>query len=85
MQLNGQGNRINKKIENPHKWYGTTVQYIIRREEYMGYAVSFKTTKKSFKEKKRYANDRKKWVFFENAHDPIVTKEQEELKKKSIS
>ena len=37
------GNRRNNKFEDPYRWWGTTVSYILARVEYMGHTVNFKT------------------------------------------
>ena len=39
----GVGNRRNNKFEDPYRWWGTTVSYILARVEYMGHTVNFKT------------------------------------------
>ena len=39
----GVGNRRNSKFEDPYRWWGTTVSYILARVEYMGHTVNFKT------------------------------------------
>ena len=39
----GAGNRRNNKFEDPYRWWGTTVSYILARVEYMGHTVNFKT------------------------------------------
>ena len=40
---------------------------------YLGYTVNFKTTKKSYKSKKKIKNPESEWVIFENTHEPIWT------------
>ena len=44
-----------------------------RWREYLGHTVNFKTTKKSYKSKKRIQNPESEWVIFENTHEPIWT------------
>ena len=39
----GVGNCRNSKFEDPYRWWGTTVSYILARVEYMGHTVNFKT------------------------------------------
>ena len=41
----GVGNRRNSKFEDPYRWWGTTVSYILARVEYMGHTVNFKTSR----------------------------------------
>ena len=38
----------------------------------MGHTVNFKTTKQSFKSKKKLWNDPSEWVIFENTQEPII-------------
>lgn len=40
---------------------------------YLGHTVNFKTTKKSYKCKKKIKNPESEWVIFENTHEPIWT------------
>lgn len=40
---------------------------------YLGHTVNFKTTKKSYKSKKKIKNPESEWVIFENTHEPIWT------------
>ena len=44
-----------------------------RWREYLGHTVHFKTTKKSYKSKKKIQNPESEWVIFENTHEPIWT------------
>lgn len=44
-----------------------------RWREYLGHTVNFKTTKKSYKSKKKIKNPESEWVIFENTHEPIWT------------
>ena len=55
------------------------MQYIVRREEYLGHTVNFKTIKPSFKDKRRYANKKENWIIFENTHEAIIEKETREI------
>ncbi|WP_429862073.1 recombinase family protein [Enterococcus faecalis] len=79
MAMNGYGNRVNKEFDNPYRWWGTTVQYIVRREEYLGHTVNFKTIIPSFKDKRRYTNKKENWTIFENTHEAIIDKETWEI------
>lgn len=49
----GVGNRVNKDFDDPYRWWGTSVSYLLEREEYMGHTVNFKTYKNSYKSKPR--------------------------------
>ncbi len=64
-----------KKQDDPYGWNASTVAHILDRwREYLGHTVNFKTTKKSYKSKKKIQNPESEWVIFENTHEPIWTK-----------
>lgn len=58
-------------MSRPHDWYGHTVRTIIAKPEYMGHTVNFRTSKKSYKDK-RVKNAPEDWLIFENTHKAIV-------------
>ncbi len=63
-----------KKQDDPYSWNASTVAHILDRwREYLGHTVNFKTTKKSYKSKKKIQNPESEWVIFENTHEPIWT------------
>ncbi len=63
-----------KKQGDPYGWDNTTIAGIMDRwREYLGHTVNFKTTKKSYKSKKKIINPESEWVIFENTHEPIWT------------
>ena len=74
----GVGNRRNSKFEDPYRWWGTTVSYILARVEYMGHTVNFRSSKKSYRDK-RVKNDPSDWLIFENTHEAIVDPETWQL------
>jgi DNA invertase Pin-like site-specific DNA recombinase len=76
------GNRRYCTFENPYRWWGTTVIYIISRREYTGDMVNFKTYRRTFREKRRYKRDQSEWQIFEGKHEPIISREQWELAQK---
>ena len=43
-----------------------------REVHYCGDILNFKTYSKSYKNKKRLANDRENWVIFQDVHEPII-------------
>lgn len=66
-------NRPGKKCpEYPYKWNSSTVLSILELQEYCGDVLNFKTYSKSYKNKKRYANDRENWAIFKEVHEPII-------------
>lgn len=62
----------NKPPVSPYKWTNETVSRILERLDYLGHTVNFKTTKQSFKSKKKLWNDPSEWVIFENTQEPII-------------
>ena len=70
-----------KTSENPfqpYDWYGCTVSDILSKPEYMGHTVNFRTSSKSYRDK-RVRNDSEDWVVFENTHEPIIDPETWQL------
>ena len=70
----GVGNRRNSKFEDPYRWWGTTVSYILARVEYMGHTVNFKTFKTCYRDKHRKQAPKEDWKIFENTHEAIIDK-----------
>ena len=62
----------NKPTADPYKWTNETVSRILERVDYLGHTVNFKTTKQSYKSKKKIWNDPADWVIFENTQPPII-------------
>ena len=63
-----------KPQDDPYGWNASTVAHILDRwREYLGHTVNFKTTKKSYKSKKKNQKPESEWVIFENTHEPIWT------------
>ena len=63
-----------KKQGDPYAWDNTTIAHIMDNwRVYLGHTVNFKTTKKSYKSKKKIHNPESEWVIFENTHEPIWT------------
>lgn len=61
--------------DDPCGWSGPTVAKILEQKEYLGHTVNFKTTRKSFKNKKIIHNPEEKQVVFENTHEAIIDPE----------
>lgn len=62
----------NKPTADPYKWTNETVSRILERIEYLGHTVNFKTSKPSFKSKKKVWNDPSEWAIFEKTQEPII-------------
>lgn len=53
-------------------WQHRTVVGILECPEYLGHTVNFKTTTKSYRDKRKIQNDPKDWAVFKNTHEPII-------------
>ena len=60
------------KLRGPYMWNSSTITHILSLQEYCGDILNFKTYSKSYKNKKRLANDRENWVIFQDVHEPIL-------------
>ena len=69
---NGRGSRKNTvDTSRPYDWYGFTVSSMLTKPEYMGHTVNFRSSKKSYRDK-RVKNDPSDWLIFENTHEAII-------------
>lgn len=59
-------------LRGPYMWNSSTITHILSLQEYCGDILNFKTYSKSYKNKKRLANDRENCVIFQDVHDPII-------------
>ena len=79
-------NRGGKKTNtNPYKWSHTSVEGILKKQEYCGDVINFKTYSKSYKNRKRRENPKENWMIFKDVHEPIVDRETFETVQKLIS
>ena len=60
------------KLRGPYMWNSSTITHILSLQEYCGDILNFKTYSKSYKNKKRLANDRENWVIFQDVHEAII-------------
>jgi len=67
----GQGLNKSKTFKDPYNWGSSTVVSILRKPEYLGHTVNFKTAK-HFKDKKSHYVSQNNWVIFENTQEPII-------------
>lgn len=70
----GAGLHQSKVFENPYHWGSSTVAGILKKREYLGHTVNFKTDK-HFKDKKSHYVSEDNWVIFENTQEPIIDQE----------
>ena len=71
-------------VLDPYKWSGTMVKHILTKPDYLGYTVNFRTTSKSYKDKKSIQNPPEKWAVFEGTQDPIIDLETWQLCQKLL-
>lgn len=69
-------NTPRKPGADPYCWRDTTIEGILKRMEYLGCMVNFKSFKKSYKKKRSYPNPQENWAIFEDAHPAIIGKAQ---------
>lgn len=70
----GYGLYQSKNFEHPYRWCSSTIASILKKQEYLGHTVNFKT-RKHFKDKKSKYVSEDNWLIFENTHEPIIDQE----------
>ena len=70
----GEGVNKNKTFADIYRWSTSTVVEILKKREYLGHTVNFKT-RKHFKDKKSHYVDESEWTIFENTHEVIIDQE----------
>ena len=66
--------RSGTNMTRPYAWNGATVTNILTRPEYLGHTVNFRSSKASFKEKRK-PNAPDRWMTFPDTHEAIVSPE----------
>lgn len=59
----------------PYNWCSDTVANILSKQEYCGDTVNFRSTTKSFKNKKKIERSPEEWQIFKNTHPAIIDRE----------
>ena len=70
--------RSNTDMSKPYAWNGVTVSNILKRPEYMGHTVNFRSSKNGLKAK-RQAKPQEEWMIFQNTHEPIIPEDEWQL------
>ena len=73
-QKMGYGLHQSKNFEYPYRWCSSTIASILKKKEYLGHTVNFKT-RKHFKDKKSKYVSEDKWLIFKNTHEAIIDQE----------
>lgn len=58
--------------DNRYAWGSATIAHILRKAEYAGHTVNFRTSSASFKSKKKVNNAPEDWLIFPNTHEAII-------------
>ena len=70
----GEGVNQSKTFKDPYGWGSSTIVNILKKREYLGHTINFKT-RKHFKDKKSHYVDENEWVIFEDTHTAIIDPE----------
>jgi hypothetical protein len=66
-------------VLNPYDWNSNMIKEILTKPDYLGYTVNFRTSSKSYKEKKNIQNPPEKWAVFEGTQEALVDLETWQL------
>ena len=77
------GRKRNYDPEHPCQWHKNSIVKILENRDYLGHTVNFKTTKLSYKSKKKIKTPLEKQVVFENTHEALVSQETWEIVQKN--
>lgn len=75
LATHGISNRTQYDMSNPYAWSGNTIARMIKRPEYIGHTVNFRTYKDSYKDKQSKETPKEEWMIFENTHAAIINPE----------
>ena len=70
----GEGVNRGKSVKDIYGWGSSTIVNILKKREYLGHTINFKT-RKHFKDKKSHYVPENEWTIFENTHEAIIDKE----------
>ena len=71
----------NKTFKDIYGWGSSTVVEILKKREYLGHTVNFKT-RKHYKDKKSHYVSEDEWTIFENTHEAIIDQQTFDLVQK---
>ena len=77
------GRTRNYHPDNPCGWNESSISNILEQDAYLGRTTNFKTTKLSYKSKKKIENTPDKWAVFEDTHKAIIDPETWEIVQKA--
>ena len=76
-----EGVNRSKPVKDPYGWGSSTIVNILKKREYLGHTINFKT-RKHFKDKKSHYVSEDEWTIFENTHEAIIDQETFDLAQK---
>ena len=76
-----EGVNRSKPVKNPYGWGSSTIVNILKKREYLGHTINFKT-RKHFKDKKSHYVSEDEWTIFENTHEAIIDQQTFDLVQK---
>ena len=76
-----EGVNRSKPVKDPYGWGSSTIVNILKKREYLGHTINFKT-RKHFKDKKSYYVSEDEWTIFENTHEAIIDQQTFDLVQK---
>lgn len=69
------GRNCSKPPAVPYNWCSDTVANILSKQEYCGDTINFRSTTKSFKNKKKIERPPEEWQIFKDTHPAIIDRE----------
>ncbi|SCH82641.1 Recombinase [uncultured Clostridium sp.] len=76
-----EGVNRSKPVKDPYGWGSSTIVNILKKREYLGHTINFKT-RKHFKDKKSHYVSEDEWTLFENTHEAIIDQQTFDLVQK---
>ena len=76
-----EGVNRSKPVKDPYGWGASTIVNILKKREYLGHTINFKT-RKHFKDKKSHYVSEDEWTIFENTHEAIIDQQTFDLVQK---
>ena len=76
-----EGVNRSKPVKDPYGWGSSTIVNILKKREYLGHTINFKT-RKHFKDKKSHYVSEDEWAIFENTHEAIIDQQTFDLVQK---
>ena len=76
-----EGVNRSKPVKDPYGWGSSTIVNILKKREYLGHTINFKT-RKHFKDKKSHYVSEDEWTIFENTHEAVIDQQTFDLVQK---